>query len=276
MSDGMTDAERRRSLIGASIMGVLIVAVIGICVVVATAGHGMKKPAAAPTKSASTPVAAQQVIPAAPTGPTTIESPATRVTNATGIDGVMAYDTAGYPGTTGSASEALPHTHVNGPVTYSVLPPIGGDHNGVWMNAGVYTQPVPNERAVHDLEHGAVWITYRPNLSATDVAALQQFVGKQSFINEGSNENRYVVMSPWASNDLPSPIVISSWGYQLYVASPSDARLQQFVDKFRHSATYSPEYGAPADGVPIHSGSGQLGGGNPAMYGSKFANPQSF
>ena len=74
-------------------------------------------------------------------------------------------------------------------------------------------------------------------------------------------------LSPWASNALPSPIVISSWGYQLRVSSPTDPRLQQFVDTFRHSQTYCPEYGSPADGIPVQTG------GQPAINGSSKPNP---
>ena len=32
------------------------------------------------------------------------------------------------------------------------------------------------------------------------------------------------------------------------LASPSDPRLQQFIDKFRVSQQYTPEYGAPCTG----------------------------
>jgi hypothetical protein len=138
------------------------------------------------------------------------------------------------------------------------------------MNAGVYTKPVPDERAVHNLEHGAVWITYRPDLPAAQVKQLVSFFDQQSMISEpsdGGRSNRYVDLSPWASNALPSPIVISSWGYQLRVSSPTDPRLQQFVDTFRHSRTYSPEYGSPADGIPVQTG------GQPSINGSSKPNP---
>ncbi len=67
----------------------------------------------------------------------------------------------------GQADRALGHTHVPGPVTYSVAPPVGGDHNAVWTICGAYDRSVPNERSVHDLEHGAVWITYRLSLPTT-------------------------------------------------------------------------------------------------------------
>src|SRR5215217_3837704 len=54
--------------------------------------------------------------------------------------------------------------HVQGPIEYPQVPPVGGPHNPIWVNCGVYEQPVPSEMAVHSLEHGAVWITYRLDL----------------------------------------------------------------------------------------------------------------
>ena len=57
-------------------------------------------------------------------------------------------------------------------MTYKQNPPVGGDHNPTWLNCGIYGQPVRNENAVHDLEHGAVWITYRPDLPQTQIDKL--------------------------------------------------------------------------------------------------------
>jgi len=211
-----------------------------------------------------------QIAPAAVSGSTTVQQTPQRVKNPTSITGVLAWNTAGYPGPGTPGPGTLSHDHVAGPVTYAVTPPVGGPHNATWMNAGVYTTPIPSERAVHNLEHGAVWITYRPDLPASQVAQLVSFFRHQSMIPEpsdGGRSNRFVDLSPWASNDLPSPIVISSWGYQLRVTSPTDPRLQQFVDTFRHSRTYSPEYGSPADGIPVQTG------GQPAVNGSSKANP---
>jgi hypothetical protein len=116
--------------------------------------------------------------------------------------------------------------------------------NAVWANCGVYNEPLPNERAVHNLEHGAVWITYQPNLQASEVSELTAFVERQGVVaNTGS---RYIDLSPYPG--ITSPIVISSWGFQLRVSSPSDPRLQRFVDAFRVNSRYTPEYGAPCTG----------------------------
>ena len=115
--------------------------------------------------------------------------------------------------------------------------------------------------------------------SATSGGALTAFVTKQSMITESGGgmsagqtsgqANRYIDLSPWTSNNLPAPIVASSWGYQLRLNSPSDPRLQQFVDTFRNSPKYSPEYGSAVDGIPVHTG------GRPAEDGSREPNPTS-
>jgi hypothetical protein len=75
----------------------------------------------------------------------------------TGISGVLAWDTEGWPGNGDRHTGALEHQHVTGRVNYAVVPRVGGPHNAIWMNAGVYTKPIPSGRAVHNLDHGAVW-----------------------------------------------------------------------------------------------------------------------
>jgi hypothetical protein len=32
----------------------------------------------------------------------------------------------------------------------------------MWQNCGFHSDPVRNETAVHSMEHGAVWVSYRP------------------------------------------------------------------------------------------------------------------
>ena len=117
------------------------------------------------------------------------------------------------------------HTHVTGPVTYDRNPPAGGPHNPVPLNCGVYDQPVPNENAVHSLEHGTVWVTYRPSLSADQVATLQSLV-TSSYVGT----ERYMLLSPYPN--LPAPIVASAWGYQLQLQQAGDPRLAQFIHRF--------------------------------------------
>jgi hypothetical protein len=213
--------------------GVAIVAVVAVIVAVAVSGGS----------------ASGEVMPPGVSGTTTTQPAALTVPNTTGISGVVAYDTTGWPATShnGPASQALGHNHVTGPVAYSVTPPAGGDHNAAWMNCGVYDQPVPSERAVHNLEHGAVWIAYSPSLPSSEVSQLRSFFARQSVLNpSGGGSSRYLDLSPYPG--LPSPIVATAWGFQLRLTSPGDPRLQRFVDKFRASQQYTPEYGGECTG----------------------------
>ena len=125
-------------------------------------------------------------------------------------------------------------THVAGAVEYEQTPPAGGPHNAVWMNCGVYDQPVPNENAVHDLEHGAVWATYDPSLPQSEVDALI-----------AAMPDTYAVVSPYEG--LESPIVLSAWDAQVAIDSPEDPRIDAFIERFWQAST-APEPGAPCTG----------------------------
>ncbi len=124
--------------------------------------------------------------------------------------------------------------HVDGTVKYDTTPPVGGQHSPYWADCTgtVYAKPIASENAVHSLEHGAVWITYRPDLAADQIAQLSQLV----------NGNDRLLMSPYP--DLKSPITVQSWGYQLSVNSATDPRIQQFITDLRYNPKTTPEYGA--------------------------------
>ncbi|GAA3802868.1 DUF3105 domain-containing protein [Streptomyces phyllanthi] len=131
----------------------------------------------------------------------------------------------------------LTQNHVTTPVDYPMSPPVGGDHNQAWVNCDkqVYTKAVPNENAVHALEHGAVWITYSDKASKADVSELTDKVKRTT----------YTFMSPY--EDQSSPIVLSAWGNQLKLDSASDARVQKFLDKYVQGEQ-TPEPGAACTG----------------------------
>lgn len=115
----------------------------------------------------------------------------------------------------------LKHTHVRGPVTYDQTPPLGGPHNPVWLQCAVYAEPVPSQHAVHSMEHGAVWVTYRPDLSQKDVDTVHRLQALKP---------AFVLVSPF--DGLPAPVVVSAWGLQLQVQKVDDPRLAQFVREY--------------------------------------------
>jgi len=124
--------------------------------------------------------------------------------------------------------------HANGVVHYDAAPPVGGNHAAVIADCSgtVYPNPIANENAMHSLEHGAAWITYQPGLAKAQVDALAKLVTGQD----------HTLMSPYPG--LKTKVSLQSWGYQLFVDSATDARIQQFLDTVRYNPKTTPEYGA--------------------------------
>jgi Protein of unknown function (DUF3105) len=119
-----------------------------------------------------------------------------------------------YPATTNAS--------VEGPVDYDRHPPTNGDHAPIWQNCGFYEQPIEDKHAVHSMDHGVVWITYRPNLPENQIKTLRPY----------GNEN-YVIASPYPRQN--APVTATSWRVQLELNSPNDPRLRRFVNQFRIS-----------------------------------------
>jgi hypothetical protein len=131
--------------------------------------------------------------------------------------------------------------HTSSPVTYPQTPPVGGAHSSSWQNCGIYDTPVPNELGVHSMEHGAVWITYQPDLPAESVAQLRALIRGRG----------YGLLSPYEG--LPQPIYASAWGVQISTSDPADPRLNQFIARYMQGPQ-TPEPGAVCTnglGVPI-------------------------
>lgn len=126
--------------------------------------------------------------------------------------------------------------HVDGSVEYDFAPPVGGDHAQVWLNCGVYPVAVPNENAVHTLEHGVVWFAYRPNLEQSEIDKLVALY---------ETEPNRVIVSPYP--DLESPITAVAWERSLAVDSADDPRLAEFLAKYVNGAA-APEPSASCEG----------------------------
>jgi hypothetical protein len=134
--------------------------------------------------------------------------------------------------------DGLSQNHTGSPVKYDTSPPMGGDHDPVWQNCDgrVYTSPLRNENAVHSLEHGAVWIAYRPDLPADQIAQLK-----------GKVENTdYTLMSPFPG--LDTPIALTAWGKQVKLQNASDSRVDAFLRAFV-KGPQTPEPGAACNGA---------------------------
>ena len=165
----------------------------------------------------------------AATAPSTTAAPPTTARATTPANPAPTFATV--PPPEGVETFSVVPSHTNDPVVYPQTPPVGGAHNPAWETCFFRDGPVSSERAVHSLEHGAIWVTYRPDLPADQLAVLRRL----------AESRRDVLVSRW-DEGLPAPVVASSWGRQLKLQSADDPRLLQFVRAFTGQA---PEPNAP-------------------------------
>jgi hypothetical protein len=150
------------------------------------------------------------------------------------INGTVSEPQGGVPEATEQVAVGDPR-HVDGEIYDDHEVPAGGEHAAIWANCGFYSQPVSAENAVHSLEHGAVWITYAPDLSDSDL----------DLIRDLASPSEKVLASPVANQG--SPIIATAWANQLDLDSATDPRLSQFVVEFAGSLS-APEPGGACNG----------------------------
>jgi hypothetical protein len=129
----------------------------------------------------------------------------------------------------------LSRNHVQNTVAYPQEPGVGGDHAATWANCGVYTEPINEQRAVHSLEHGAVWLTYNPSLPPAEVTTLTAL----------AKDKPYLLLSP--DKDQTAPVTAIAWGTQLTLQNADDPRIPAFIRAYAQSPN-APEPGAPCTG----------------------------
>jgi thiol-disulfide isomerase/thioredoxin len=131
------------------------------------------------------------------------------------------------------------HIRQGDPVTYNSNPPTSGEHFASPLPWGVYGQTFPDERAVHNLEHGGIWIAYNPELDRSSVRLLRKLAAQYPSA---------VVMSPRPDND--SPIVVASWGRMMQLDSVDAGAINLYITTYMND---SPEQSASQDAPVIIS-----------------------
>ena len=116
-----------------------------------------------------------------------------------------------------------PATHVGTAAELDIpsgQPPTGGPHYPFPEAPGIFDKPVDDGKAIHSLEHGLIWISYRPDLiTPADLEVLRTVQRAHP---------KDVLLSPRPGNTAPASIV--SWGRRLNLTLPVSAQtLESFV-----------------------------------------------
>ncbi len=108
--------------------------------------------------------------------------------------------------------------------TYRSDPPVSGPH---WSDAnapiswGVYTQVIPDEVLVHNLEHGGIVIHYRSSADPMIRQQLEEFVQNQPGGTQG------FILAP--RSNLPATITMSAWEYYLPLFQMNEPSMRNFI-----------------------------------------------
>jgi hypothetical protein len=124
----------------------------------------------------------------------------------------------------------LTRKHVDTRMTYPTKPPTGGDHATVFQNCGVYNHPIPDETATHALEHGTVWMTYRPGIKPGELKLLHDFI----------TGREYALLSPYPG--LESRFALVAWGVRLKLERLEMVKVKRFFEVFSPNKS-APEFG---------------------------------
>jgi hypothetical protein len=111
---------------------------------------------------------------------------------------------------------------------YNSNPPTSGPHYEQPARPGFREEPIADEHLIHSLEHGLVWISYRPSLSEEAVDQLRDFA-----------RDSMVVITSRETND--SDVAIAAWtrldkfdiqGSTL--SEEEEQRIQDFITRYRN------------------------------------------
>ena len=118
--------------------------------------------------------------------------------------------------------EGRAHVSLGTPVTYNTNPPTSGDHFAEAESWGVNEKEVEDKAAIHGLEHGGIWITYK-DIDEESTKILEE-IGRE---NSGS-----VIVSPRSGNE--AKISVTSWGRMMKLDAVDKALIQKYIATYKN------------------------------------------
>ncbi|MBI2453043.1 MAG: DUF3105 domain-containing protein [Parcubacteria group bacterium] len=134
--------------------------------------------------------------------------------------------------------EGSAHVPEGTDVTHQSNPPTSGNHWPIPLFPKVYDVEKPDEAIIHSLEHGRVWISYKPSIPEETKQELTKLLqGRPG-----------VILTPRAAND--TDIALAAWGRLDTFDISQDGTIQEdrilnFVNRYLNKG---PEYVPAMDG----------------------------
>ena len=114
-------------------------------------------------------------------------------------------------------SQGTEHISTPGLFSYNSNPPTSGPHYSKAPAWGFYPEPIDDESALHAVEHGGVWVSYK-DLNQNEIDQLKEFVDANS---------QSVIVTPRAENN--SRVAAVAWTKLVEFESVDVDALQKFL-----------------------------------------------
>ena len=157
-------------------------------------------------------------------------------------------------GTAGTATEYVPgvgvqhdimltqrHMPESQNVEYNSIPATSGDHWAAWSECGFFQEELPDERVVHNLEHGNIVVSY-------NLATAEEVGRLRDVFNGIGLANIHGVARPYSK--IPQgDVALSAWGVSDQMTGIDQDRIEKFFETY--AGTLGPEF---PNGAPCTSG----------------------
>jgi len=109
--------------------------------------------------------------------------------------------------------------------SYNTNPPTSGPHWPQQAECKIYDEEIADESALHSLEHGAVWLSYKDKNDKDLVNKLTEIV---------KSSPGKVLLSPRGKND--SKIAVAAWTRLLKQESLDEKQIKDFIKNYRNQS----------------------------------------
>lgn len=132
-------------------------------------------------------------------------------------------------------SQALPilgreHVAEGTTVTYNSNPPTSGPHYPVPAAVRFYDQELRDEQLVHNLEHGQVWISYKPGLSVEIINSLKGLAGGSVIVTLRSKNDTDIALAAWGRLDK----------FNVGAGGLDKRRIKDFIARYQNNGPENP------------------------------------
>lgn len=148
-----------------------------------------------------------------------------------GLLGIMIVQKEPEPNRPGIAQTDHGGGHVASKKYGEAEPPTSGNHAGT-VPWGIYTEEVADVNVLHNLEHGGIYVSYRPDISKEEIKKIEQLFSIPSSRKDFNPAK--AVVAPRAQNK--ANIVLSSWNRSKAFSSfDENAMYEYYVRNFNKS-----------------------------------------